>query len=105
MRLRYGAGPHATGTSEATGPSRQRGPVPGQRAGTFGRREEDLVRPVVDRTGAQIWVPEEDLFWHDIVLWPREGTHRVSRVAPVGMLTPAADPAPRRVAGDRAASG
>jgi hypothetical protein len=33
-------------------------------------REEDRVRPAVDRSGARIWVDEQDLFWYDIVAWP-----------------------------------
>jgi hypothetical protein len=33
-------------------------------------REEDRIRPAVDRSGAPIWIGAEDLFWHDIVCWP-----------------------------------
>jgi hypothetical protein len=30
-------------------------------------REEDRIRPALDRSGAPIWVDADDLFWHDIV--------------------------------------
>jgi hypothetical protein len=73
MRLLYAAArsvPRAEGPPLLAGLSHQHGDAPDQRDPTDPRREEDRIRPVVDSTGAQIWVTEEDLFWHDIVLWP-----------------------------------
>jgi hypothetical protein len=58
---------------------------------------------MVDRTGARIWVAEEDLFWHDIVLWPRDATQGVRRFGAAARTpTSAADPPTPRVAGDHA---
>jgi hypothetical protein len=34
-------------------------------------REEDRVRPAVDASGAPIWVDADEVFWHEIVAWPR----------------------------------
>jgi hypothetical protein len=34
-------------------------------------REEDRVRPAVDASGEPIWVDADELFWHEIVAWPR----------------------------------
>jgi hypothetical protein len=94
--------PRVGGQSDVAGLGHQRGVVHGQRAVRFGRREEDRIRPMVDRTGARIWVAEEDLFWHDIVLWPCDATQGVRRFQPARTPTPAADPPTPRVAGDHA---
>ena len=32
-------------------------------------REEDRVRPAINRAGERIWVDEENIEWHEIVTW------------------------------------
>lgn len=52
-------------------------------AATARGREEDRVRPVVDASGAKVWVDADDIVWHVIVSWPIPGRSAKQPESPV----------------------